>query len=63
MGWLTIYATRKESKCWATVKLQTVARSQAPALAVIHKCKMPVIPAWTAGIQSQGCETAGWHIA
>jgi len=34
-------------------------RSHAPALAVIHKCKRPVIPAWTAGIQSQGGESAG----
>jgi len=39
------------------------AGSQAPALVVIHKWLKPVIPAWTAGIQSQGCETAGWHIA
>ncbi|MEI7869232.1 MAG: hypothetical protein WCI11_15190 [Candidatus Methylumidiphilus sp.] len=37
--------------------------TQAPALAVIHKCKRPVIPAWTAGIQSQGCESRGRHQA
>jgi len=37
-------------------------RSQAGALAVIHKCKRPVIPAWTAGIQSQGCEPRGWQL-
>jgi len=28
MGWLTIYATRKESKCWATVKLLPVPKLQ-----------------------------------
>ncbi|MCX7110205.1 MAG: hypothetical protein NTX45_08765 [Proteobacteria bacterium] len=38
------------------------ARSQALALVVIHKCKRPVIPAWTAGIQSQGCESMGWQL-
>jgi len=36
--------------------------SHAGALAVIHKCKRPVIPAWTAGIQSQGCEPRGWQL-
>ena len=31
-----------------------------PALLVIYKWLKPVIPAWTAGIQSQGGESAGW---
>ena len=33
--------------------------SQAGVLVVIHKRLKPVIPAWTAGIQSQGGESAG----
>ena len=36
--------------------------SQAGDIIVIHKCWRPVIPAWTAGIQSQGGESAGWRI-
>ena len=47
-----------------TVDLQIAFRvlvgSQAGALIVIHKWLKPVIPAWTAGIQSQGGESAGW---
>ena len=37
-----------------------LAGSQDLALVVIHKWLKPVIPAWTAGIQSQGGESAGW---
>jgi hypothetical protein len=33
------------------------------ALVVIHKWLKPVIPAWTAGIQSQGGESAGWCVS
>ncbi len=36
---------------------------QAESLIVIHKWLKPVIPAWTAGIQSQGGESAGWCVA
>ena len=37
--------------------------SHAGALIIIHKWLKPVIPAWTAGIQSQGGESVGWCVA
>ena len=49
MGLIERYGVTMNKSC---------AGSQAPALIVIHKWSKLVIPAWTAGIQSQGGESA-----
>ena len=61
---VTLNANRRIRKARATPpSVAHIDRSHAAALIVIHKWLKPVIPAWTAGIQSQGGESAGWCVA
>ena len=55
-------AWEPELFCRSPIVIPIYDRSHAPALMVIHKWLKPVIPAWTAGIQSQGGESAGWCV-